>query len=160
MARKSTPRATAQTPSVNQDVVTNPVDQDVVTNPVDQETPAGTEAASVGTDQPEAETPAGTEAASVGTDQPETETPAPVAETVTKKKRRLINPQPTIDRKVAAVEKVGGHLVYQDRKWVLSADDKVISRMASTDFALILPSGFVDKISEARAAWALESQEG
>jgi hypothetical protein len=153
--RKSPSRAKAQTSTLAAEAGTNQLDNGVdysaeaVATREAEAALAEKEADSVGTDQ-QTETPA---------DPAPAETPA-VAETVTKKKRRLINPQPVIDRKVAAVEKVGGRLVYQDRKWVLSADDKVISRMASTDFALILPSGFVDKITEARAAWAEESQEG
>lgn len=160
--RKSPSRAKAQTSTLADEAGTNQLDNGVdysaeaVATREAEAALAEKEADSVGTDQQADPAPAPAETPA---DPAPAETPA-VAETVTKKKRRLINPQPVIDRKVAAVEKAGGRLVYQDRKWVLSVGERVISRMASTDFALILPTGFVDKITEAQAAWAEESQEG
>ena len=58
-----------------------------------------------------------------------------IIDAMPKAKKAPINPQPEIDKKVAAVEKAGGALTYAARKWTISKGEFVLV-LTSREFSL------------------------
>ena len=51
-----------------------------------------------------------------------------------KKERKILNPQPQIDKKTAVVEAAGGTLTYASRKWTVTLGDKTFT-VTSREFS-------------------------
>ncbi len=66
-----------------------------------------------------------------------------------KAKRTPLNPQPRIDKKVAAIEEAGGTLVFEHRLWVVTLGKKAFS-LTSRQFAqLRTPEQFIEFVKTA-----------
>lgn len=72
---------------------------------------------------------------------------APSIEKPKKGKRELLNPQPKINAKLAAVEAAGGKLTYERdrRRWVLALKDKEPIEMTAKEFSVETPETIITK---------------